>query len=69
MHQGGRLHDGFGALPPHKTDGQAVKLVINTRCQGIQRGRVAARPGEQKLRRFRGLRIRAQDDSKHNMKK
>jgi hypothetical protein len=52
MHQCGRLHDGFLALPLHKVYGQAVKFLVNTRCQGIERGRIAARPCEEKLCRI-----------------
>jgi hypothetical protein len=68
MHQGSRLHDGLGAFPPHKTYGQPVKFVINARCKRIERGSVATHPGEQKLRRFRDLRVRTHG-GKDNMKK
>ena len=55
MHQGSRLQDGLCALPLHEIYSQAVKFLVNARRESIQRGRVAAGPGEQELRRIGGL--------------
>ena len=57
MHQGGRLQDGFFALPLHEIYSQAVKFLVNARRERIERGRVAGCPCEEKLRCFRDLRV------------
>ena len=57
MHQGRRLQDGFFALPLHEIYGQAVKFLVNARRERIERGRIAAGPCEEKLRRISDLRV------------
>jgi hypothetical protein len=57
MHQGGRLQDWFFALPLHEIDGQAVEFLVDARRERIERGRIAAGPCEEKLRRIRDLRV------------
>src|ERR1019366_2282371 len=53
MHERRGLDRISRAFIPHETPGQASKLVINARRQPLERVLVFARPGAQKLSRFR----------------
>jgi hypothetical protein len=57
MHQGRRLQDGFFARPLHEIYVQAVKFLVNARRERIERGRIAASPREEKLRRIGDLTV------------
>jgi hypothetical protein len=55
MHQGGRLQNGFFALPLHEIYGQAVKFLVNARRERIERSRTTGGPCEQEAASYRRL--------------
>lgn len=60
MHEVRRLQDKFVALPLHEIYGQAMEFRIDSRREPIERGRIAAGPCEEELRRIGGLTVRSQ---------